>query len=160
MHILFLSLSLYDNHNFCISFVDWYIKSFLYCFQYSYHPSNFAIARVVALKFLLHFLYQFCRLVYKIFSVFFPIQLSPFQPFQELLLLNFCYIFCISFVDWSIKYFLYFSPYSYHPSNFAIARLQLLKSLQHFLYQFCRLVYKFFSLLLPVRFTTPKGCKR
>ena len=27
--------------NFCMSFVDWFMASFLYCFPYSYHSSNY-----------------------------------------------------------------------------------------------------------------------
>ena len=30
-----------DLFNFCISFVDWFIASFLYCFSYSYRSSNY-----------------------------------------------------------------------------------------------------------------------
>ena len=54
--------------------------------------------------------------------------------------------------------FLYCSPFSYRSSNFAIAKLSLLISLLQFMYEFCRLVHGFFSVLLPIQFRSSNYC--
>ena len=41
--------------------------------------------------------------------------------------------------------YLYCSPFSYRPTNFAIVKLSLLIPLLKFLYKLCRLVHGFFS---------------
>ena len=50
------------------SFFQYYDRNiglfFTYCSPYNYHFPNFAIAKVVALNSMLHFLYWFCRLVH------------------------------------------------------------------------------------------------
>ena len=57
--------------------------TFLYCFLFSYRSSNFAIAKVVALQFLLQFLYKFCILAHGFFSVLLPIYLSLLQLLRQ-----------------------------------------------------------------------------
>ena len=53
-----------------------------------------------------------------------------------------------------LQTFLYCSPFSYCSSNFAIAKDDALNLFTSFLYEFCRLVHCFSSLLLPIRATT------